>query len=84
MGIAQRAYLTRKPSQEQCLKTINSVISRHQKQRLTYEELDLKSNALARGFQDIGVKKGERVAVSLGNNIEYATVWQPALNWNQC
>jgi acyl-coenzyme A synthetase/AMP-(fatty) acid ligase len=27
---------------------------------------------LARGLQDIGVKKGDRVSVSLGNNIEFA------------
>jgi acyl-CoA synthetase (AMP-forming)/AMP-acid ligase II len=40
--------------------------------RLTYEELDQKSNALARGLREIGVSKGDRVAVSLGNNIEFA------------
>ena len=50
-----------------------AVISRHQRQRLTYDELDLRSNALARGLQDVGVKKGDRVAVNLGNNIEFAT-----------
>ncbi|SMQ49135.1 unnamed protein product [Zymoseptoria tritici ST99CH_3D7] len=49
-----------------------AVISRHQQTQLTYEELDQKSNALARGLQDIGVKKGDRVSVSLGNNIEFA------------
>ncbi|KAI1922765.1 hypothetical protein LOZ65_003448 [Ophidiomyces ophidiicola] len=48
------------------------VISKHQQQRLTYHELDLKSNALARGLASIGVTKGDRVAVSLGNGIEYA------------
>jgi non-ribosomal peptide synthetase component E (peptide arylation enzyme) len=41
---------------------------------LTYRELDEKSNALARGLEQIGVEKGERVAVSLGNNIEFAVV----------
>lgn len=50
------------------------VISRHQKQRLTYHELDLKSNSLARGLQESGVGKGDRVAVFLGNNIEYSIV----------
>ena len=50
------------------------VISRHQRTRLTYRELDEKSNALARGLFYRGVKKGDRVAVSLGNNIEYAVV----------
>jgi TBC1 domain family member 8/9 len=40
---------------------------------LTYDKLDQNSNTLARGLANLGVKKGERVAVSLGNNIEYAT-----------
>ncbi|KAL9577067.1 MAG: hypothetical protein Q9212_006611 [Teloschistes hypoglaucus] len=49
------------------------VISRHQRVRLTYHDLDQKSNALAQGLQKLGLKKGDRVAVSLGNNIEHAT-----------
>ena len=49
-----------------------SVITRHQRDQVTYDELDRKSNALARGLQDIGVKKGDRVSVSLGNNMEFA------------
>ncbi|EMC94182.1 hypothetical protein BAUCODRAFT_223006 [Baudoinia panamericana UAMH 10762] len=49
-----------------------AVVSRHQQTQLTYDELDRKSNALARGFQSIGVRKGDRVAVFLGNNIEFA------------
>ncbi|OAX82019.1 hypothetical protein ACJ72_03630 [Emergomyces africanus] len=51
-----------------------AVISRHQAQRLTYEELDRKSNSLARGLAAGGLLKGDRVAVSLGNSIEYAIV----------
>jgi non-ribosomal peptide synthetase component E (peptide arylation enzyme) len=51
------------------------VVSRHQNQRLTYDALDRKSNALARGLAGIGVCKGDRVAVFLGNGIEFATVW---------
>ena len=50
------------------------VVSRHQHIRLSYRELDEKSNALARGLSQKGVSKGDRVAVSLGNNIEYAVV----------
>ncbi|KAH7044030.1 acyl-CoA synthetase/AMP-acid ligase-like protein II [Macrophomina phaseolina] len=50
-----------------------AVISRHQQAQLSYDELDRASNALARGLQSLGVKKGDRVAVSLGNNVEYAT-----------
>ncbi|KAI9861111.1 MAG: hypothetical protein M1813_005540 [Trichoglossum hirsutum] len=49
-----------------------AVVSRHQNERLSYEALDRKSNSLARGLVKLGVKKGDRVAVSLGNNIEYA------------
>lgn len=51
-----------------------AVISREQARRSTYRELDEQSNVLARGLQSLGVKKGDRVCVSLGNNIEFATV----------
>ncbi|KIW97151.1 uncharacterized protein Z519_02543 [Cladophialophora bantiana CBS 173.52] len=52
----------------------NAVISRHQNKRLTYQQLDLDSNVLAHGLQSLGVKKGDRVCVSLGNNLEFATI----------
>ncbi|KAF2714481.1 acyl-CoA synthetase/AMP-acid ligase-like protein II [Pleomassaria siparia CBS 279.74] len=51
----------------------DAVISHHQRIRLTYDALDRDSNALAYGLARLGVKKGERVAVSLGNNVEFAT-----------
>ena len=44
---------------------------------MTYEELNARSNALARGLRELGVQKGKRVAVSLGNNIEFAVVGSP-------
>lgn len=59
------------------------MVSRAQKQRVTYEELNVKSNALARGLRELGVQKGERVAVSLGNNIEFAVVGSLALQKSQ-
>ncbi|KAK4986076.1 hypothetical protein LTR50_005536 [Elasticomyces elasticus] len=37
------------------------------------QQLNTLSNALARGLQNVGVRKGDRVAVSLGNNVEFAT-----------
>ncbi|KAI4255005.1 MAG: hypothetical protein L6R42_006960 [Xanthoria sp. 1 TBL-2021] len=49
-----------------------AVVSRHQQTRLTYDDLDRKSNALSQGLRNVGVKKGDRVAVSLGNNVEFA------------
>lgn len=52
----------------------NAVISRHQQRRLTYYQLDLESNVVAHGLQSLGIKKGDRVCVSLGNNLEFATI----------
>lgn len=51
-----------------------AVICREQGRRSTYDELDRNSNVIARGLQSLGVKKGDRVCVSLGNNIEFATL----------
>jgi acyl-CoA synthetase (AMP-forming)/AMP-acid ligase II len=41
---------------------------------LTYRELDERSNILAFGLRERGVRKGDRVAVSLGNNWEFAAL----------
>ncbi len=41
---------------------------------LSYEALDLASNAIAHSLRSLGVKKGDRVAVSLGNNPEFASL----------
>ncbi|KAK3335448.1 hypothetical protein B0T19DRAFT_377317 [Cercophora scortea] len=40
----------------------------------TYERLDLVSNSLAHSLRSLGVKKGDRVAVSLGNCPEFAAL----------
>jgi len=50
---------------------MDSVISRHQNQCLTYDALDASSTVLAHGLWKQGVRKGDRVAVSLGNGIEF-------------
>lgn len=52
----------------------NAVVSRHQNAILTYSALDEQSNSISRGLQSLGVKKGDRVAVSLGNNLEFASL----------
>lgn len=52
----------------------NAVISRHQNGILTYSALDEQSNSIARGLQSLGVRKGDRVAVSLGNNLDFASL----------
>ncbi|KAM6482829.1 hypothetical protein HDV62DRAFT_336328 [Trichoderma sp. SZMC 28011] len=41
---------------------------------LTYHALDLVSNRLASSLSSIGVRKGDRVAVSLGNSAEFAAL----------
>ncbi|RYP87829.1 hypothetical protein DL769_000421 [Monosporascus sp. CRB-8-3] len=45
---------------------------------LTYESLDGLSNVLARSLRSLGVKKGDRVAVSLGNVVEHAALMYAA------
>lgn len=48
-----------------------ALISRGQNNaRLTYQELDERSNALAHALRERGVRKGDRVAVMLGNGWE--------------
>ncbi|RPA94817.1 acyl-CoA synthetase/AMP-acid ligase-like protein II [Choiromyces venosus 120613-1] len=49
-----------------------AVISSHQNTRLTYSALHTQSTSLAHGLKNLGVQRGDRVAVSLGNNIEFA------------
>ncbi|KAH7312012.1 hypothetical protein BKA65DRAFT_468008 [Rhexocercosporidium sp. MPI-PUGE-AT-0058] len=51
-----------------------ALISRSQKTRLTYRELDERSTALAFALRERGVKKGDRVAVMLGNGWECGVV----------
>ncbi|KAK0105343.1 hypothetical protein ONS96_004737 [Cadophora gregata f. sp. sojae] len=47
-----------------------ALISRSQNERLTYRELDERSTALAFALRERGVRKGDRVAVSLGSGWE--------------
>jgi acyl-CoA synthetase (AMP-forming)/AMP-acid ligase II len=47
------------------------VIARHQNATITYQDLDIQSDALALGLERQGVQKGDRVAVMLGNGVEY-------------
>ena len=52
----------------------DAVVSRAQGKRLSYGELDERSSSIAKTLQELGVKKGDRVAVSLGNNLEFGAV----------
>ena len=56
------------------------MISRHQNARLTYHDLNIQSDALAKGLEKQGVQKGDRVAVMLGNGVEYCVVRSPMIS----
>ena len=47
------------------------VASHHQRKSLTYGEAHARSDSLAKGLASLGVKKGDRVAILMGNEIEY-------------
>jgi acyl-CoA synthetase (AMP-forming)/AMP-acid ligase II len=51
------------------------VASEHQNKALTYLEADQRSDALARGLTGLGVRRGDRVAILAGNEIEYIEVF---------
>ncbi|KAM0265117.1 hypothetical protein ACHAQJ_000269 [Trichoderma viride] len=47
------------------------VASDHQQKSLTYAEADTRSDDLARGLASLGAKQGDRIAILMGNEIEY-------------
>lgn len=51
-----------------------AVISQHQNEIITYSQLHKYSDNLAAGMIDLGIKRGDRVAVLLGNRSEYVHV----------
>ncbi len=42
-------------------------------QRKTYEELNASTNALAAGLKDLGIRKGDRIAIFMPNSVELVT-----------
>jgi len=47
----------------------------HGATRLTYAELDQETDALARGFQRLGVSRGDRVLIALKNRVEHVLAY---------
>ncbi|KAL6903997.1 hypothetical protein GGI43DRAFT_399362 [Trichoderma evansii] len=47
------------------------VASDHQQKSLSYAEADSRSDDLARGLVALGAKQGDRIAILMGNEIEY-------------
>ncbi|KAI1392009.1 acetyl-CoA synthetase-like protein [Hypoxylon trugodes] len=64
----QPAVLFRSPTP---MDTTSSITIKPETTTLTYEALDAQSNSLAHSLRSLGVKKGDRVAVSLGNVDEH-------------
>ena len=48
-----------------------AIIARHQKIKLTYQELLEKSEKIAAGFIKLGLKKGDRIGIYSPNNSEW-------------
>lgn len=51
------------------------VASNHQDKSLNYEQANERSDHLARGLAERGVKVGDRVAILMGNEIEYVEIF---------
>ena len=60
--LQKRAHLN--PNLEAAVDTATS-------RRLTYREIDLRANKVANAMRDLGIKKGDRVAVLMMNGIEF-------------
>ena len=43
--------------------------------RLTYRQLNDMSDALASGFQELGFKKGDRIAIYMKSSVEFITAF---------
>ncbi len=50
---------------------MEAVVDTATARRLSYLEIDLRANKLANAMRDLGVKKGDRVAILMMNGIEY-------------
>jgi len=51
-----------------------AIVSRHQNRRLSYHELMVRSDALAKGLLALGFEKGERIGVWATDNVEWLLV----------
>jgi crotonobetaine/carnitine-CoA ligase len=60
---------------DKALQNKNRVCLLFEDQRITYEELDSHSNCLANGMLEIGIKKGDKVAILMNNSPDYMFTW---------
>ncbi|KIX14385.1 AMP-binding protein [Dethiosulfatarculus sandiegensis] len=53
----------------------NKIFLEFKDKSFTYEEMNLKANQAARGFSDLGLKKGDRIALLAPNSPEFIFLW---------
>lgn len=56
---------------ERAQRRANHPFLHHEGRRVSYRELDELSNRAANALRDLGVERGDRVTVAMGNSIEY-------------
>lgn len=44
-------------------------------EKITYEQLDLLSNRFAHGYKDMGIQKGDKIAIMMRNHPSFLYVW---------
>ena len=44
-------------------------------EKVTYEQLDLLSNRFAHGYKDMGIQKGDKIAIMMKNHPNFLYVW---------
>ncbi|RKU45542.1 hypothetical protein DL546_005308 [Coniochaeta pulveracea] len=70
----RNAVIARSPTTSPEALTSSHVVPQAIETTLTYSGLDLTSNILAHSLRSLGVRKGDRVGVTLGNTPEFASL----------
>jgi len=55
-----------------------ALVSSKQNMRLTYSELNAEASYIAKGFHEIGLRKGDRIGIWSPNNVEWVTTMYAA------
>lgn len=61
--------------EEKAEKNLERTFLRFQGREISYRELNEQANILARGFLDLGLKKGDHVAFLMPNHPDFITAW---------
>jgi crotonobetaine/carnitine-CoA ligase len=61
--------------EDRAKKDADKVFLRFKEQNYTYSETDRLSNRCAHAFENLGIKKGDKVSIMLANCPEYLFIW---------